>query len=319
MFHLKLEATEFPADLAASDPAREIVETILDLVPVSHWRFARPKGHGGYDDAVFQAAYARGPGPHIEAMRGTPSPYASGLTLRFADNRAEFAALCLFRTAELGPFASSEIRALTFALDAASELFSTLRLMDSQKPAYFSEDDRKTVGGNVVETHDSALYVLNRDLRIVLAWTPEGERCVATTSRPARLHDRLPRLLENVVRELTANWTDDVATHVSGAMRPVPFLVVRTQALTGPTGLFIGVAIERTRSALSLTHAAAHFGISPREAQVLALLLDGAHLREVATQLYITSSTVQDHIKSLLQKTGTRNRSEMIARVLRWR
>jgi len=34
--------------------------------------------------------------------------------------------------------------------------------------------------------------------------------------------------------------------------------------------------------------------------------------------LYITSSTVQDHINSMLDKTESRNRSELIARVLGW-
>ena len=63
----------------------------------------------------------------------------------------------------------------------------------------------------------------------------------------------------------------------------------------------------------------AQFHISPREVQVLALLLDGNHLDQTAKQLYITSSTVQDHIKSLMDKTRSRNRSELIARVLGWK
>jgi DNA-binding CsgD family transcriptional regulator len=51
---------------------------------------------------------------------------------------------------------------------------------------------------------------------------------------------------------------------------------------------------------------------------VLALLLDGNHLDQIAKQLHITPSTVQDHIKSMLDKTESRNRSELIARVLGW-
>jgi DNA-binding NarL/FixJ family response regulator len=52
--------------------------------------------------------------------------------------------------------------------------------------------------------------------------------------------------------------------------------------------------------------------------QVLALLLDGAKLEEIARRLYIASSTVQDHIKSMVDKTGSRNRTELIAHVLGW-
>ena len=74
----------------------------------------------------------------------------------------------------------------------------------------------------------------------------------------------------------------------------------------------------RNNVAYSLGEAAARFHISPREVQVLALLLDGKRLEQIATQLYITSSTVQDHIRSMLEKTASRNRSELIARVLGW-
>ena len=88
--------------------------------------------------------------------------------------------------------------------------------------------------------------------------------------------------------------------------------------MSGPAGLFIGVRIDRFQEPNSLTGAADRFHFSPREVQVLALLLDGNHLDQIAKQLHITSSTVQDHIKSMLDKTESRNRSELIARVLGW-
>jgi DNA-binding CsgD family transcriptional regulator len=169
-----------------------------------------------------------------------------------------------------------------------------------------------------VADDDVAQYILNEDLEIVLAWTSENERRVAVTPLRARLQDRLPHVLEETVRKLTSAWTADDASRQPGIARPVPFLVVRTRPMAGPTGLFIGVSIERSKPAHSLTAAAARFRISPREVQVLALLLDGAQLNEAAKRLHITSSTVQDHIKSLLEKTGTENRSEMIAKILGW-
>jgi DNA-binding CsgD family transcriptional regulator len=51
---------------------------------------------------------------------------------------------------------------------------------------------------------------------------------------------------------------------------------------------------------------------------VLKLMLDGQHLDAIAKQLFITSSTVQDHIRNMLDKTESSNRSELIARVLGW-
>lgn len=317
------------------DPARAIIGTILNLVPASHWSFARFKADG---DELLSAAESGDElrrakeefalqserttaGPRIGAPLGSLGLYSSGLTLLFADSRARFGILTLLRTEELGPFTPAEIRTLTFALDAASDRFSELRLMESQDESLTAfRFEHSAPEDTVSETSadDVAQYILNRDLEIVLAWTSENERRVAVTPLQARVHNRLPLMLEETVRALTTAWTEEATTQQPGTARPVPFLVVHTRPMAGPAGLFIGVSLERSKPMHSLTGAAARFRISPREVQVLALLLDGAHLDAVAERLHIASSTVQDHIKSLLEKTGTKNRSEMIATILGW-
>ncbi len=305
------------------DPIRPIIESILGIVPVSHWSFARFKGDANSDQLLsatgdtdefgrikkqFIAQRDRvAAGPGIAAIVGAFGLYESGLTLLFADNRRRFGILTLLRTGELGPFTSSEIRALTFALDAASDHLSELRLMESEdeRIAGFGLGDATQSPAQDVTACESAQYILNREFEIVLAWTNENE-------------SRLPLVVEEAIRELTAAWTSDPQTQHAGVAQPVPFLVVRTRPMAGPTGLFIGVTIERSKRERSLTDAARRFSISPREAQVLALLLDGAHLNGIAERLHITSSTVQDHLTNLLHKTDTQNRSSMISKILGW-
>jgi DNA-binding CsgD family transcriptional regulator len=155
-------------------------------------------------------------------------------------------------------------------------------------------------------------------LQIVLAWSSQDQRRIALTGLRTRLADRLPAVLEETVRGLVAGWKSDSATQEVGVAHPVPFLVVRTQPMSGPAGLFIGVRIDRFAPSNSLAGPAARFHITPRELQVLALLLDGAKLEEIGQKLHITSSTIQDHIKSMVDKTESRNRTELIARVLGW-
>ena len=325
------------AGVAASDPVRSIIKTILDLVPVSNWSFARFRGNGDADELLsatgdpddferlrdqfdLQSAQIAA-GPSIAAVRGVPGPYASGMSLLFADSRARFGILTLLRTGELEPFSSSEIRALTFALDAASDRLSELRLMESQgeRLAGFRLDDNVEAAAAGADAADaSAHYILNKELEIVLAWTSENERRVAWTPLRLPLENRLPPILEEAVRRLTAAWSNEARSPEAGVASPVPFLVVRTRPMSGPMGLFVGVTIERTKTRRSLTGAASRFNISPREVQVLALLLDGLALSEIADRLHIVSSTVQDHIKRLLEKTGTHSRGEMTARVLGW-
>jgi len=324
-------------EVPASDPVHAIIGTILELVPVSHWSFARFKADGDADQLlsthgngdefrklkkqyIVQRDRTAG-GPSISATVEAFGPYSSGLALLFADNRARFGILSMLRTDELGPFTSSELRALTFALDAASDRLSELRLMESQDQrlaGFRLEDDASDLGERSGPEGAVAHYILNRELEIVLAWTAENERRVSMTPLQLPLQDHLPLILQEAVRELTTAWTSDPGSQQAGVARPVPFLVVRTRPMSGATGLFIGVTIERSKPGRSLTGAAARFSISPREVQVLALLLDGLHLSEIGKRLHITSSTVQDHIKHLLEKTQTHNRSEMTAKILGW-
>jgi DNA-binding CsgD family transcriptional regulator len=314
-----------------SDPAYPIVSGILGVVPVSRWAFARvePSGDlvslfGSHTNAKvlariedeFKRQRTKGPtGPRIAATLGSLDDFASGITLLFADAHASFGILTLLRTADRGPFTSSEISMLTFALDAASDHLSGLRLQPPPKvaPAHLLHEEKELSP----EPAEGAFYVLDTDLQIILTWSSEEQRRIAVTGLHTRIAERLPTLLEETVRELTAAWSS-ATPNAPGVARPVPFLVVRTQPMSGPAGLFIGVHVDRFQPHNSLTGVASRFHISPREVQVLALLLDGNHLDQIAKQLYITSSTVQDHINSMLEKTESRNRSELIARVLGW-
>jgi DNA-binding CsgD family transcriptional regulator len=314
-----------------SDPAYSTVTAILRVVPASRWAFARVAPDGDMihllasegneadlsdlrNEFKRQRLQAK-TGPRIAAALGPLDDFESGITLLFADARATFGILTLLRTAELGPFTSSEVSMLTFALSAASDQLSALRLQPPESVAteIALDGDRPTPA-----VPDAAFYVLDRDLEIVLAWNSEDQRRIALTGLRTRIADRLPAVLEDTVRHLTAAWGIEPATQGAGSARPVPFLVVRTQPMSGPTGLFIGVRIDRFRPTNSLTGAASRFHISPRELQVLALLLDGAQLDEIGQRLHITSSTVQDHIRSMVEKTESRNRTELVARVLGW-
>jgi DNA-binding CsgD family transcriptional regulator len=331
------DGADSPEEIHPNDPVRAIIGTILELVPASQWTFARFKANGGPDQLLSSSnvgdefrrakdefalqSNRTAAGPGIAPLLGPLGRYSSGLALLFADSRAQFGILTLLRSDDLGPFSSSEIRTLTFALDAASDRLSEIRLMESEDANLALFRIEKALPGYPHAQSiddDVAHYVLNGDLEIVLAWTSENDRRVTGTPLPAGPENRLPSILEETIRQLTSAWTDDPATRKPGMARPVPFLVVRTRPMTGPAGLFIGVSLERSKLAHSLTDAAGRFRISPREVQVLALVLDGLQLGEIAEQLHIASSTVQDHIRNLLEKTSTANRSEMIGRILGW-
>jgi DNA-binding CsgD family transcriptional regulator len=312
------------ADFAPeSDPALPIVAAILRIVPASRWAFSRLEVNGELGRAIgsedgpppeFEDEFARErtkakTGPRIAPLLGPLGEFQSGVTLLFADACANFGILTLLRTSELGPFTSSEISVLTLALDSTSESLSALRL------GAFEASTSDV--GHASEVAGGPFYVLDRDLHIVLSRTEQEQRCAATPPLRTSLPNRLPAVLEETVRNLTSGWSDHAPSQESGVAHPAPFLVVRTHPMSGSAGFFIGVHVNRS-APKSLVAPTARFHFTPRELQVLALLLEGAKLEEIGRQLYITSSTVQDHVKSMVVKTGSRNRTELIAHVLGW-
>lgn len=57
-------------------------------------------------------------------------------------------------------------------------------------------------------------------------------------------------------------------------------------------------------------------GLSPRESEILTLLGTGRDSAEIAAALVLSDHTVNDHVKSVLAKTGARTRQVLLSRAL---
>ena len=58
-------------------------------------------------------------------------------------------------------------------------------------------------------------------------------------------------------------------------------------------------------------------GLSEREAQVLRLVADGKSNRQIADTLFVSPNTVANHVRSILSKTASSNRTEAAAFAVR--
>jgi DNA-binding CsgD family transcriptional regulator len=78
----------------------------------------------------------------------------------------------------------------------------------------------------------------------------------------------------------------------------------------------IAVTIEPCAPADRLALFGRCCGLSVREQELLGHLAAGRDTRELAALLFLSAHTVQDHLKSVFDKTGTRSRRALLARAL---
>jgi hypothetical protein len=93
-------------------------------------------------------------GPRIAATLESLDGFESGITLVFADARTHLGILAIFRTADLGPFTSSEITILTLGSDRLSALRLELPQHIAAEPGDFEMDA-------ISAFSDQAFYVLD--------------------------------------------------------------------------------------------------------------------------------------------------------------
>ena len=78
----------------------------------------------------------------------------------------------------------------------------------------------------------------------------------------------------------------------------------------------IAVTIEETSPIDRLEVFARAFGLSAREGELLSLLATGSDTRDLASRMFLTENTIQDHLKSIFAKTSSRNRRTLLSRAL---
>jgi len=73
--------------------------------------------------------------------------------------------------------------------------------------------------------------------------------------------------------------------------------------------------LERAASAQATALRLEAHGVTPREREVAVLVAQGLSNPDIAAQLVLSLYTVQDHVKSLFEKTGVASRRELVARI----
>ena len=91
--------------------------------------------------------------------------------------------------------------------------------------------------------------------------------------------------------------------------------ILKSSALIGGNEDQIAVIIEHATGDHLLGLLLAAYGLSSRERDICCQVIAGRSTADIAGNLFISSNTVQDHLKSVFSKVGVRSRGELVARL----
>jgi DNA-binding CsgD family transcriptional regulator len=96
---------------------------------------------------------------------------------------------------------------------------------------------------------------------------------------------------------------------------PLGWITLHASLPDGGADGRVAIVLERSASQPATALRLETYGVTEREREVAVLLAQGRTNPEIAEALVLSPYTVQDHIKSLFEKTGVSSRQELVARV----
>jgi len=95
----------------------------------------------------------------------------------------------------------------------------------------------------------------------------------------------------------------------------VGWITLHASLPDGGTAGRVAIVVERSASPASTAVRLEAHGVTAREREIAGLIAAGLTNAEIAERLVLSPYTVQDHIKSLLEKTNVSSRQELVARI----
>ena len=129
----------------------------------------------------------------------------------------------------------------------------------------------------------------------------ESKMVQAVAARARTLHaggDPLPLAARSRVQTRSGEW-----------------LLLYGTPLAGGADGRTAVIVQRAPASEVAPLVALAYGLSPRERRIVHLCLEGRSTKQMAATLHVSPHTIQDHLKSIFDKTGVRTRNELVGQV----
>ncbi len=198
-------------------------------------------------------------------------------------------------------FTEDDARALAAVTGAVAEGIRTSLRFDAARRA----DDPSAPG----------MVVLNASNAIELV-TPPAVELLAALRSPALGAEAVPSPLVALATFARGRAGDPDPPHDAIAVPTSSgWITLHASLPEGSATGQVAIVVERTSSPQTTALRLEVEGVTPREREIATLLAKGLTNAEIANALVLSPYTVQDHIKSLFEKTQVGSRQELVARV----
>jgi DNA-binding CsgD family transcriptional regulator len=293
--HFQTELPELPAEWIAHEYFEDDFHKIADV--------ARSKQGASTLHEVTGGDPSRSPGWNLYVR-----PYGGDqellVALRTRTGEA-WGMLGLYREPGQPQFSSEEIRLLRrlspYLAEGARRGLLVGEATDPEGP---------TAPGLVVLREDWSVESLSPGVSAWLAELPDSEWETRNKLPPAVLAvaGRALRTAEHV----DAPGEVAVARVLSRAGR---WMVLHGAALVAEGTRRVAVIVELAHPARISSLLMSAYGLTAREQDITRLVLQGHSTLEIAERLVVSTHTVQQHLKSIFDKTGVRSRRELVGKV----
>jgi DNA-binding CsgD family transcriptional regulator/GAF domain-containing protein len=231
-----------------------------------------------------------------------PNGFGDELRAALVDDEVTWGALALMRGADREPFSPADAELVAAVTRQLAEGLRRAVLLDH---AAAGPADGEDAAGVAVLAADGSTTFADE---VAAAWieelggngsVPSVVAAVATQARAVAAgtaHDG--RIARARVRAVSGRW-----------------LVVRGSVLADEPDAQVAVMIEPARPHELAPLVADACCLTERERTVTQLVARGLSTQAIAARLYLSSWTVQDHLKAIFEKVGVATRGELVARV----
>jgi len=149
---------------------------------------------------------------------------------------------------------------------------------------------------------------------------PRGELRTATAAAQEwreRLDEIAPGRFTTMMQVVAAGARTSSSGGFRARMRDAygQWAILRASPLIGGNEDQVAITIEPAGGDHLLGLLLAAYGLTAREREICGEVIGGHSTTDIAGRLFISSNTVQDHLKSIFGKVGVRSRGELVARL----